>query len=117
MSKKQHQQQCDEAEQQRLYHDSIRSYWTPEKIRNAKVKRFRIPGKKQEHEQANALQVDSTEVPDQLRIELPYKNVGRILFTQGIQDGVGTAYVVKNATMNNIVHIIFTVKMAVSQKI
>ena len=98
-------QQYDEAEQQRLYHDSIRSYWTPERIRNAKVKDVHeesIPGKKQ---QAFGLQanVPATAVLDETRKTLPYKNVGKIFFNQGTVDYCGTAYVVDTDKGKNIV--------------
>ncbi len=105
MSQKQHQQQCDEAEQQRLYHDSIRSYWTPERIRNAKVKdtheETAIPGKK--HQVSACEEVAPTVVPDETRKTLPYKNVGQITFVSGREDYIATAYVAKTAKGNNIV--------------
>ncbi len=103
MSQKQHQQQCDEAEQQHLYHDSIRSYWTPERIRNAKPKDDHdepIPGMKQ---QQYGVGDPPTKVPDETRKTLPFKNVGQITFVSGNKDYIGTAYVAKTAKGNNIV--------------
>ena len=99
-------QQYDEAKQ-RLYDDSIRSYWTPDRIRCAKVEdvplRETIPGK---NEQAYDL-VDGppqcTEIDDKTRKDPPYNNVGLLYIQKGDKHYMATAYVVKLEGKNNIV--------------
>ncbi len=103
MSQKQHQQQCDEAEQQRLHQESVRCYWTPERIRNAIPKcsiEEPIPGKKQ---QGYGVGDPPKVVSDLKRKEEPYKNVGQIAYKKGKDDYIATAYVAKTAKGNNIV--------------
>ncbi len=98
------QQYDDEAEQQRLYHDSIRSYWTPERILNAKVTpcddEETIHGMKKQGYGAGS---PPTKVLDGTRKELPYKNVGKLFFVQDKKDFIGTAYVVDIDPWKNIV--------------
>ncbi len=96
----------DEAEQQRLHDDSIRSYWTPERIRNCKVEdddtdEEAIPGKKQ---QVSAREeVAPTVVPDETRKTLPYQNVGRITYVKNFKNFIATAYVADTGKGKNIV--------------
>ena len=83
--------------------DAIRQYWTPERMRSAKVEKNecieRNPGKKQ-FQAAN--QVEPTIVLDATRIKPPYNAVGALFYVKADTGFHATAYVVDTGKGDNV---------------
>ena len=90
-------------QQEQSHADAIRLYWTPDRIRSAKQKKYNrvsVSRKTQAAGQDNAI---PEEVPDNIRKIFPYQSVGKLVFMQNGTNYQTTAFVVDTGKGNNIV--------------